>query len=139
MLCKSFVNSLIWLHEDVWMINRCWTWCLLWCDVPFSFCFDCDKLYEVVDLWWCCWYWCEYAKFWLLTVNLYMLNVNIGYGIACILNYVVEFLYANLMVIVVVLVCMKGVCLGDELCCWIITCKWWWYWWRMHICKMKVV
>ena len=39
-----------------------------------------EKLYEVVDLWWCCWYWCEYAKCRLLMVNLYMLNVNIGYG-----------------------------------------------------------
>jgi hypothetical protein len=26
--CKSFVNSLIWLYANVWMINRCWTWCL---------------------------------------------------------------------------------------------------------------
>ena len=64
---------------------------MMWC--TFLLCFDCEKLYEVVDLWWC-WYWCEYAKCRLLMVNLYMLNVNIGYGIACI-----------------------------ELCCWILICK----------------
>jgi len=46
----------------------------------FLLCFDCKKLYEVVDLWWCCWYWCEYAKCRLLMVNLYMLNINIWYG-----------------------------------------------------------
>jgi len=34
-----------------------------------------------------------------------------------VLNYVVDFLYENLMMIVVVLACMKGVCFGDELCC----------------------
>jgi len=40
----------------------------------------CENLYEVVDLWWCCWSWCGYAKCQLLMVNLYMLNVNIWYG-----------------------------------------------------------
>jgi len=57
-LGKSFWNSLIWLYEDVWMIIMCWIWC---CHsvIYFSLYLNCEKLYEVVDLWWCCWYWCE--------------------------------------------------------------------------------
>jgi len=31
-----------------------------------------------------------------------------------VLNYVVDFLYANLMIIIVVLARMKGVCFGDD-------------------------
>jgi len=34
---------------------------------------NCENLYEVVDLWWCCWSWCDYGNCRLLMVNLNML------------------------------------------------------------------
>jgi len=61
---KSFVNSLIWFYEDVWIIDRCRTWCLSWCDVLFSFvlivrncmklliCGDVDVNMLNADCWW---------------------------------------------------------------------------------------
>ena len=48
LLCKSFVNSFVWLHEDVWMISRCWKWYLFYYNV-FSPLFG---LWEII---WCCW------------------------------------------------------------------------------------
>jgi len=52
---KSFTNSLIWINEDVWMINGCWIWCLSYCGV-FSHLLELWEFYEFVELlWWCCW------------------------------------------------------------------------------------
>ena len=67
------MDSLIWLYEVVWMINRCWTWCLSWCDVLFSFVLIVGNCIE------------------LLIYN----DVNIGYGDHMYWIMLIDFLYEN--------------------------------------------
>jgi len=53
---KSFMTSLLWINEDVWIIDRCWIWCLSWWGV-FSLLLELWEFHEVVELlWWWCWW-----------------------------------------------------------------------------------
>jgi len=119
--------------------------------IYFSLYLDYEKLYEVVDLWWCCWYWCEYAKCRLSMVILYMLNVNIWYGdFMCwimLLNSYMQFdddscgacmyqrclfwwwiMLLNYYMQTMVLLMMNA-CFQNEGDLGYIYIQWWWCWW----------
>jgi len=49
LLWNSFMNGLLWIKKDVWMIDGCWIWCLLWCGV-FSPLLELWEWHEVVEL-----------------------------------------------------------------------------------------
>jgi len=68
LLWNSFMNGLLWINKNIWMIDGCWIWCLSWCGV-FSPLHEFWDWHEVVELlwWWC---WCLYM------LCAYMLLVN---------------------------------------------------------------
>jgi len=49
LLCNYFMNGLLYINKDVWIIDGCWIWCLSWCGV-FSPLLELREWHEVVEL-----------------------------------------------------------------------------------------